>query len=84
MCQVTEDEDSTVKEIDVRTLVPAQSTQRSFELVGELSPGTSFVLVNDLDHKPLYYPLEADIRSNSYGSISRRARPYGGSRSESC
>lgn len=46
--------------IDVRTLVPAQRHAKIFELVGALTPGTSFVLVNDHDPKPLYYQLEAE------------------------
>ncbi|MDI3468859.1 MAG: hypothetical protein OJF62_000922 [Pseudolabrys sp.] len=46
--------------IDVRTLVPAQRHAKIFKLVDELSPGSSFVLVNDHDPKPLYYQLEAE------------------------
>ena len=46
--------------IDVRTLVPAQRHAKIFQLVGELSPGGSFELVNDHDPKPLYYQLEAE------------------------
>jgi uncharacterized protein (DUF2249 family) len=46
--------------IDVRSLVPAQRHARIFQLVNELSPGASFVLVNDHDPKPLYYQLEAE------------------------
>jgi uncharacterized protein (DUF2249 family) len=51
---------STVKEIDVRTLVPAQRHAKIFELVDQLAPGRAFVLVNDHDPKPLYYQLEAE------------------------
>ncbi|MGC1465681.1 MAG: DUF2249 domain-containing protein [Pseudolabrys sp.] len=47
-------------EVDVRSLVPAQRHATIFKLVGELSPGSSFVLVNDHDPKPLYYQLEAE------------------------
>ncbi|MGB3899248.1 MAG: DUF2249 domain-containing protein [Mesorhizobium sp.] len=47
-------------EVDVRSLVPMQRHQKIFELVGELTPGASFVLVNDHDPKPLYYQLEAE------------------------
>jgi len=47
-------------EIDVRSLVPMQRHQKIFELVAELTPGASFVLVNDHDPKPLYYQLEAE------------------------
>jgi uncharacterized protein (DUF2249 family) len=46
--------------VDVRTLVPAQRHQKIFQLVDDLRPGTSFVLVNDHDPKPLYYQLEAE------------------------
>ena len=46
--------------VDVRSLVPAQRHQKIFQLVGELAPGASFVLVNDHDPKPLYYQLEAE------------------------
>ncbi|CAH1696153.1 Hemerythrin [Hyphomicrobiales bacterium] len=49
-----------VSEIDVRSLVPAQRHAKIFELVGQLAPGGSFVLVNDHDPKPLYYQLEAE------------------------
>ncbi|MGB3536569.1 MAG: DUF2249 domain-containing protein [Mesorhizobium sp.] len=51
---------STASEIDVRSLVPAQRHAKIFELVGQLIPGGSFVLVNDHDPKPLYYQLEAE------------------------
>jgi uncharacterized protein (DUF2249 family) len=47
-------------QIDVRSLVPAQRHQKIFQLVDELAPGTSFVLVNDHDPKPLRYQLEAE------------------------
>jgi uncharacterized protein (DUF2249 family) len=47
-------------EIDVRKLVPAQRHARIFQLVEALTPGASFVLVNDHDPKPLYYQLEAE------------------------
>ncbi|MGO9007234.1 MAG: DUF2249 domain-containing protein [Beijerinckiaceae bacterium] len=49
-----------VNQIDVRSLVPAQRHEKIFRLVDELTPGTSFVLVNDHDPKPLYYQLEAE------------------------
>lgn len=51
---------SATSEIDVRSLVPAQRHAKIFELVGQLAPGSSFVLVNDHDPKPLYYQLEAE------------------------
>lgn len=46
--------------IDVRSLVPAERHAKIFELVDALTPGSSFVLVNDHDPKPLYYQLEAE------------------------
>ncbi|MBS0280939.1 MAG: DUF2249 domain-containing protein [Proteobacteria bacterium] len=46
--------------IDVRSLVPAQRHAKIFNLVDALKPGTSFILVNDHDPKPLYYQLEAE------------------------
>ncbi len=46
--------------VDVRSLVPAQRHARIFQLVNALTPGASFVLVNDHDPKPLYYQLEAE------------------------
>lgn len=51
---------SAASEIDVRRLVPAQRHEKIFELVDQLAPGGSFVLVNDHDPKPLYYQLEAE------------------------
>jgi len=47
-------------EIDVRSLIPAKRHERIFQLVDQLAPGGSFVLVNDHDPKPLYYQLEAE------------------------
>lgn len=51
---------SAASEVDVRSLVPARRHEKIFELVGQLAPGGSFVLINDPDPKPLYYPLEAE------------------------
>ena len=51
---------STTSVVDVRSLIPAQRHAKIFELVNALKPGTSFVLVNDHDPKPLYYQLEAE------------------------
>lgn len=47
-------------QIDVRNLVPMQRHQKIFELVDQLVPGGTFILVNDHDPKPLYYQLEAE------------------------
>ena len=52
--------DASADVIDVRTLIPAQRHAKIFQLVGELKPGKSFILVNDHDPKPLYYQLEAE------------------------
>ena len=51
---------SNASTVDVRSLVPAQRHEKIFRLVNELTPGASFVLVNDHDPKPLYYQLEAE------------------------
>jgi len=44
--------------VDVRTLVPAQRHQKIFHLVDELTPGTSFILVNDHDPFPLHRQMD--------------------------
>lgn len=49
-----------VKEIDVRSFVPAQRHEKIFQLVDTLAPGASFILINDHDPKPLYYQIEAE------------------------
>jgi uncharacterized protein (DUF2249 family) len=51
---------SDVNVVDVRRLAPAQRHAKIFQLVDELAPGASFILVNDHDPKPLYYQLEAE------------------------
>jgi len=51
---------SDVNVVDVRSLAPAQRHAKIFQLVDELAPGASFILVNDHDPKPLYYQLEAE------------------------
>lgn len=53
-------EGSAANIVDVRSLVPAQRHEKIFQLVDELAPGTSFILVNDHDPKPLYYQLAAE------------------------
>ena len=58
MCGATETTSATT--IDVRSLIPAQRHAKIFQMVDELAPGASFVLVNDHDPKPLYYQLEAE------------------------
>ncbi|MGH9104503.1 MAG: DUF2249 domain-containing protein [Acidimicrobiales bacterium] len=47
-------------ELDVRPLAPAQRHEKIFAAYGALAPGTSFVLVNDHDPKPLRYQFEAE------------------------
>jgi uncharacterized protein (DUF2249 family) len=47
-------------ELDVRSLAPAQRHEQIFATYGALGPGTSFVLVNDHDPKPLRYQFEAE------------------------
>lgn len=54
---------STPEEVDVRVLVPAQRHAKIFQLVEELQPGASFILVNDHDPKPLRYQLDAEYPS---------------------
>ncbi len=46
--------------VDVRSLMPGHRHERIFQLINELAPGASFILVNDHDPKPLYYQLEAE------------------------
>src|SRR5690606_27749663 len=58
MTKVSEGSDANV--VDVRSLVPAERHARIFELVDQLAPGASVILVNDHDPKPLYYQLEAE------------------------
>ena len=57
---MSQTEKSAAREVDVRSLVPARRHEKIFQLVDELQPGASFVLVNDHDPKPLYYQLEAE------------------------
>jgi uncharacterized protein (DUF2249 family) len=47
-------------ELDVRAEAPARRHQLIFETYGGLGPGSSFVLVNDHDPKPLYYQFAAE------------------------
>lgn len=46
--------------VDVRTTPPAQRHPRIFGTFEALSPGESFVLLNDHDPKPLYYQFQAE------------------------
>lgn len=58
MSQVAEQ--PTVREIDVRSFVPAQRHEKIFQIVDNLAPGVSFILINDHDPKPLYYQIKAE------------------------
>lgn len=65
-------EKSDVNIVDVRSIVPPERHATIFQLVDELAPGTSLVLVNDHDPKPLYYQLEAEYpRQFSWNYIER-------------
>ena len=46
--------------IDVRTITPRERHPRIFSLIDGLKPGTSLLLINDHDPKPLHYQLEAE------------------------
>ncbi|MFI7707564.1 DUF2249 domain-containing protein [Nonomuraea sp. NPDC049480] len=52
--------DTSVAELDVRRLIPAQRHEQIFATYEELSTGTAFVLINDHDPKPLYYQFAAE------------------------
>lgn len=47
-------------ELDVRVLAHGRRHQQIFATYEALAPGTSFVLVNDHDPKPLYYQFAAE------------------------
>jgi uncharacterized protein (DUF2249 family) len=51
---------SAIRELDVRPLAPAQRHETIFAEFHALAPGTSYVLVNDHDPKPLRYQFEAE------------------------
>ena len=46
--------------LDVRTEIPKRRHELIFETFAELEPGSTYVLVNDHDPKPLYYQLAAE------------------------
>lgn len=46
--------------VDVRQTPPAQRHPMIFGAFEALTPGQSFVLVNDHDPKPLYYQFQAE------------------------
>ncbi len=61
-CGQPSEESATALEgdLDVRSMPPALRHERIFASVAELAPGTSFVLCNDHDPKPLRYQLDAE------------------------
>ena len=50
----------TAPALDVRTEPPARRHELIFQTYHALAPGTSYVLVNDHDPKPLRYQFEAE------------------------
>jgi uncharacterized protein (DUF2249 family) len=58
MCEAADN--SSIEELDVRSLVPAQRHEKIFQHFDELAFGNAFVLVNGHDPRPLYYQLEAE------------------------
>lgn len=46
--------------IDVRNIAPRERHPLIFQTFDDLEPGTSMLLVNDHDPKPLYYQLQAE------------------------
>lgn len=48
--------------LDVRDEIPKRRHELIFESFGELTPGDTYVLVNDHDPKPLRYQFEAENR----------------------
>jgi uncharacterized protein (DUF2249 family) len=58
MCQ---DCATTIEELDVRHLNPSQRDEMISDRVYELAFGASFILINDVDPKPLLQQLEAEF-----------------------
>lgn len=46
--------------LDVRDEIPKRRHEMIFESFGDLTPGDTYVLVNDHDPKPLRYQFEAE------------------------
>ena len=46
-----------MKELNVSNIVPKERHPLIFRTFDDLGEGESFILVNDHDHKPLYYQL---------------------------
>lgn len=50
---------TTLPQIDVRTVQPRERDPRIFAMVGELSRGESFLIINDHDPRPLRRQLDS-------------------------
>lgn len=53
------EENESIKELDVRTLIPIQRHQKLIQLFKELPAGESFIFINDHDPIPLYYEFKS-------------------------
>ena len=54
------DQADAVMELDVREMTPRDRHPRNFADIDSLEPGTSLLLINDHDPKPLHYQLMAE------------------------
>ncbi|GEM45523.1 DUF2249 domain-containing protein [Deinococcus cellulosilyticus] len=52
--------ETTLQELDVRTIHPRERHPRIFHLFDSLESGSSFQLVNDHDPKPLFYQFQIE------------------------
>lgn len=50
---------TTIEELDVRTLIPIKRHEKLLKLFNDLPSGESFVFINDHDPKPLYYEFRS-------------------------
>lgn len=64
----------TPMQLDVRVIPPREKHPTIFQTFAELSPGESFVLVNDHDPFPLRYQFEAE-RPGEFGWTYLEAGP---------
>jgi len=53
------DKNSTIQELDVRTLIPIERHKKLIQLFKELPAGESFIFINDHDPIPLYYEFRS-------------------------
>ncbi len=58
MCEATVN--TTVEELDVRSLLPAQLRETISQHIDDLAFGASFILINDRNPKPLCDQLETE------------------------